>query len=164
MEISKPYGEFMRAPFKRHVKPIGAKWLRNGIVTNGTSAGSGSSQAHAGDTRSNQDPQNAHANQSSGMERGKSGKQVFPTDHVGGITGLNGPYPNNPTILPVIVRKENSIIDNKKRKTDGASDISENLGPSTELMDSDDGPNNNDNTSSKNGQEESTPESTRLGL
>ncbi|XP_063940510.1 uncharacterized protein LOC135149254 [Daucus carota subsp. sativus] len=29
-EIVKPYGEWMRAPLRRQVKPIGAKWLRNG--------------------------------------------------------------------------------------------------------------------------------------
>lgn len=30
-EIAKPYGDFMRAPFKRHIKPISAKWLSTGI-------------------------------------------------------------------------------------------------------------------------------------
>lgn len=30
-EIVRPYGDFMRAHFKRHVKPIGAKWLRTGM-------------------------------------------------------------------------------------------------------------------------------------
>lgn len=29
-EITKAYGAWMRAPFKRHIKPIGAKWLRSG--------------------------------------------------------------------------------------------------------------------------------------
>lgn len=29
-DIVKPYGDWMRAPFRRQVKPIGAKWLRSG--------------------------------------------------------------------------------------------------------------------------------------
>lgn len=31
-EITKPYGSWMRAPLRKQVKPIGAKWLRNGEV------------------------------------------------------------------------------------------------------------------------------------
>lgn len=30
-EITKPYGAWMRAPFRRQAKLIGAKWLRTGI-------------------------------------------------------------------------------------------------------------------------------------
>lgn len=29
-ELAKPYGVWMHAPFRCQVKPIGAKWLRNG--------------------------------------------------------------------------------------------------------------------------------------
>lgn len=29
-ELAKPYGVWMRAPFRRQVKPISDKWLRNG--------------------------------------------------------------------------------------------------------------------------------------
>lgn len=30
LELAKPYGVWMRAPFRHQVKPIGTKWLRNG--------------------------------------------------------------------------------------------------------------------------------------
>lgn len=30
-DIVKPYGPWMRAPFRKQVKPVGANWLRSGI-------------------------------------------------------------------------------------------------------------------------------------
>lgn len=33
-EIVKPYGPWMRAPFRRQIKLVGAKWLRNGVNEN----------------------------------------------------------------------------------------------------------------------------------
>lgn len=43
-EIVKPYGDFMRAPFRRQVKPIGAKWLRNGTDSDDRNSNSGENQ------------------------------------------------------------------------------------------------------------------------
>ncbi|KAK1383072.1 hypothetical protein POM88_020807 [Heracleum sosnowskyi] len=34
-EIVRPYGSWMRAPFRRSVRPIGAKWLQNGVDITG---------------------------------------------------------------------------------------------------------------------------------
>ncbi|KAK1383559.1 hypothetical protein POM88_021294 [Heracleum sosnowskyi] len=37
----KTYGDWMRAPIKRQIKPIGAKWLRNGSEGGSRSSGEG---------------------------------------------------------------------------------------------------------------------------
>lgn len=44
-EIVRPYGGFLRAPFKKHVKPIGAKWLPNNMDGKEGSINSGEHQS-----------------------------------------------------------------------------------------------------------------------
>ncbi|KAK1390943.1 hypothetical protein POM88_019121 [Heracleum sosnowskyi] len=56
-EITKPYGDWMRAPFKRQIKLIGAKWLRNGSEGGSRSSGEGRMDGR------NQDPQYTPSNQ-----------------------------------------------------------------------------------------------------
>lgn len=53
-ETKEPYGDWMRAPFKRQVKPIGAKWLRN--RTEGGTWNLGGSQSQSRFSDHNQDP------------------------------------------------------------------------------------------------------------
>lgn len=163
-EISKPYGDFMRAPFKRHVKPIGAKWLRNGTDVNRQDVFSGNSQVHTGGGGNNQDPRNTGGNNSMDMERGKSGNDAHPNENQSGNPGFKQMNPNNPSITPAAVRKEISVIETRKRKTKDVLDSAETLGLNTELMDSDDGLGDNENQFSKNGLEASTHGSARLGL
>lgn len=55
-DIIKPYGAWLRAPFKRQVKPIGAKWLRNGGEESQWNTGGGEEEHVTGAGRSNQDP------------------------------------------------------------------------------------------------------------
>ncbi|KAK1372956.1 hypothetical protein POM88_029149 [Heracleum sosnowskyi] len=114
-EISKPYGDFMRAPFKRHVKPIGAKWLRNGTDVNRQDAFSGNSQVHTGGGGSNQDPRNTGGNNPMDMERGKSGNDAHPAEFQSGNPGFKQMNPNNPNITPVAVKKEIYVIETRKQ-------------------------------------------------
>lgn len=56
-EILKPYGAWMRAPFKRQIKPIGAKWLRNGNEGVSRSSNASSSCTEQVGEDDNLDPQ-----------------------------------------------------------------------------------------------------------
>lgn len=55
-DIKKPYGSWMGDPFKRQVKPIGAKWLRTGVDGDDRSFTEAQSQDPKTSSSGNQDP------------------------------------------------------------------------------------------------------------
>lgn len=93
----------------------------------------------------------------------------FQSDQLGGNIEIRKVQSNNPIILHIQIRKEVTVVESKKRKTDGVSDTDELMGQDTEiLMDSDEGnmeqPNLANGIVSKNGLEASTHGSARLTL
>lgn len=85
-----------------------------------------------------------------------------------GILGIKNHHIDKPIISPAVARKEVTVIEMKKRKTDENSELDEPMDLNTELMlDSDIGPledANPNNLVSKNGKVAGTQESASLGL
>lgn len=65
-DIVKPYGPWMRAPFRRQVKPIGAKWLRDKSGSSGRKLDETYSQEQNRASSVNQDPHFPPQNQEVG--------------------------------------------------------------------------------------------------
>lgn len=59
----KSYGDFMRAPFKCHVKPIRAKWLRHEMVRGERQPSLGVQHSQQSQTCGYQDPHSTPVNQ-----------------------------------------------------------------------------------------------------
>lgn len=166
-EIEKPYEEFMRAPYRRHVKPIGAKWLRNGTEVGDRSTSSGINQSR--NDWSNQDPHFSPSNQGTVMSGGNFENTSFQNKQLSGNIEIRKDQGNNPIFPPIQIRKEVTVVESKKCKPDIVSDKDQIMGPDTEiLMDSYEGnmehPSSENVTSSKNGLEASTHKSARLVL
>lgn len=169
-DIVRPYGEWMRATFRRQVKPIGAKWLRNGNESAGQrTTGEGSQNPFRG-SDSNHDPNFTPENQGTDIQNMRDGRKVIQNFQKGGTSPITEPYNFGASITPVNTRKEVVVIESKKRRTESTED--DPMGFNTEvMMDSDEeenvskkqtGPTNK--TTSKNGLEASTQASTRLAL
>lgn len=122
-DIVKPYGSWMRASFKGHVKPIGAKWLRLGHEGGGSGAGKEPYGGHTvAEENTNHDPLFTPADMEivnqgvlSGISKfqnnvTQAGKKsaTIPTNQASGSERLNAD-----DIL---------IIDTKKRKTNNGLD------------------------------------------
>ena len=65
-EIVRSYGDWMHAPFRRKVKPIGPKWLRNGVEGAARRTNGGDYQNPSRVTDSNHDPHFTPANPKTG--------------------------------------------------------------------------------------------------
>lgn len=117
-DIVKPYGEFMRAPFRRSVKPIGAKWLRPGLDSGQRKANTGDHQSQHRGNDSNQDPHFSLLVQKAITNGENIGGNVFQIAQKSGIPVTRDSQNNIPLITPTNTRKEIFIVENKKRKTD----------------------------------------------
>lgn len=121
-EIKKPYGPWMRAPFKSQVKLIDAKWLRSGFESGGSSteteAGSGSGAVN----ESNLDLQFSPTSMEDDIEGVNLGADKFQNfnKEAGKDFGISS------TTQPLIVERVNTdnvvIIESKKRRTEDGLD------------------------------------------
>lgn len=137
-EITKPYGVWMRAPLRKQVKPIGAKWLRNGGTGNSSGSIPGSQE-----TRNTEDETNLYSkftpeNLQVVESGGNTGTNTVQTLNMGG----NFSQPAVQTTLAISVesvrKKDTGVIETKKRRTDDGLEA-ENMGLNKDvLMDSDD--------------------------
>lgn len=156
----------MRAPFKRHVKPIGAKWLRTGIH-----GGSNSDdyQPQFRQSNENQDPQFSPINQEVVMYGGNSKGNEIQNSQISGIIEMRNHHSDRPTISANNIKKDIIVVETKKRKTDEITGLDEPIDHNTELMmESETGPlkitSPNNNSVSKNGEVVSTQGGARLVL
>lgn len=82
-EIPKPYGAWLRAPFRGQVKPIGAKWLRTEMFTGNDSQSPEKSNGCNEGSDKNPDPHFAPTNQQSsykGENQGNKESQLKKSD------------------------------------------------------------------------------------
>lgn len=166
-EIVKPYGAWMRAPLRRQVKPIGAKWLRNGEGGSNFAADSQSQEDRNGDDGTNQDPTFPPKNPVSVEKGGNQGDMTFQNSK----DSANISPTNSANSTDVITRKTAGVIEIKKRRTDNGLG-SEEMGFQREVyMDFDDvsettltKENPGNNAIPKNDYGAGTHESTRLSL
>ncbi|KAL8127313.1 hypothetical protein AgCh_014288 [Apium graveolens] len=109
-DIVRPCGELMRAPFRRHVKSIDAKWLCNG------SEGADRRATREGSQNSFKGSGNSYDPRFTPVSRG--------TDIEGLRDGTN--------IMPTNIRKEVIVIKSKKCRTEG--NVDDPMGMSIEVM------------------------------
>lgn len=141
-EISKPYGAWMRAPLKKQVKPIGAKWLRNGEVGNNSGTTSQSQDKQSREDDGNPDPNFTPTNTEAVENGANQGVGISQNKSLSAKFGNATFQTNSPIIAGTANRedigKEIGVIESKKRRTGDGLD-SEKVGLNREvLMDSDD--------------------------
>lgn len=134
-DITKPYGSWMRAPFRKQIKPIGAKWLRNGIDT----SSSNSTMEIRGVPRekddANQDPQNPPTNTDvvrQGEIIGISNFQILTAR--AGKDFSNNIITDSQSNTEQLNRREVSIIETKKRRTNSGLDIDNSVGRNKDVI------------------------------
>uniref|UniRef100_A0A803QSS3 Reverse transcriptase n=1 Tax=Cannabis sativa TaxID=3483 RepID=A0A803QSS3_CANSA len=120
-EITKPYGEWMKAPLRRRKKLIGAQWLRTGFESMDASCNSNQKPDHPTQNRGSNGAvieQNYQNNSKMAMDRGKN--HMIDTHIDGGISQLNNSLQhvfdelanNQP-----ITKKGKLIVESKKRRS-----------------------------------------------
>lgn len=82
-DIVKPYGAWLRAPFRRHVKPIGSKWLHNGDSSNSSNSQVQSHDNPDEDDADSLDPKITPANMIVVTQRVNQGDRIFQTEYIG---------------------------------------------------------------------------------
>lgn len=160
-EIVRPYGDFMRAHFKRHVKPIETKWLRTGMDRDERKMNPCESPTQNAQGGGYHDPLFTPANQEAGDNRGNFKITEFQNGQTGGILEIRNQHITIPIISPIAKSQEVTIVENKKRKTDDSLELSDPMGLNTEiLMDSEevhvDQTSPSNNMIPKNGEKAST--------
>lgn len=127
----------MRAPFKRQVKPIGAKWLRNGDGSSSSSSHVPGWSSSTEEDEGSLDPKITPANLMVVTRGGNKGDKIIQKEGIGARQVQSNECINT-TELPINqANNELVIIDNKRRRTgDGLDCI--NMGLTEEVpMDSD---------------------------
>ncbi|KAK1400477.1 hypothetical protein POM88_000082 [Heracleum sosnowskyi] len=85
----RPYGVWMRAPFRNQVKPIGAKWLRSGGEEAPWNMGEGGERMNSVTEGNNQDPKFPQQTMHAGTAGGVSGGKIQTTTDVVNL-GIRG--------------------------------------------------------------------------
>lgn len=132
-EIIKPYGAWMRAPFRRQVKQIGAQWLRNGVDDLGPNSKFENPINQGREDYLNQDPKSMPQSQGPVIRRDNFGDQSIQNAKMGGTQGGN-PH----TVVSTIIKATNNendgtIIESKKRRVLDGLDLTDNMGLNTEI-------------------------------
>lgn len=76
-DVTKPYGPWMRAPFRNRIKPIGAKWLRTGTEGSGCNKETEKQNNHGGSSPANLDPKITPVNVQIGIKGGNVRISIF---------------------------------------------------------------------------------------
>lgn len=122
-EIAKPYGAWMRAPLRKQIKPVGAKWLWHG--------GAGGSSQFQGEPNGEEDGkrwpviiptnQDAVIPTNQGAVRHNENQGVMASQI--NVQGGKGSQIISPTITNTITeqlnKKDIGVIETKKRRTEG---------------------------------------------
>lgn len=119
-EIEKPYGVWMRAPFRRQTKLIGAKWLRDGGEDTSRNTVDGKEKYQEREDNS------VARNQGQGYASENYGGSHYHHNDKGTDSGFSNS--KDQCNKPPNVNADIIIIENKKRKTDNGLDQNIELG------------------------------------
>lgn len=171
--IVKPYGPWMRAPFRNQVKPIGAKWLRNGMETGDSSSGMERQDATGEQDGFRQDPRQSPLI----TETGRQGEDKGIANLQNIISRAGNEFGNNSvTNAQIITEQLNqrnvSVIETKKRRAGDGLGIDNCSGQNKDIIMTSEEDNlvltdeatTDKNNGSKNGLLASTHGSARLSL
>lgn len=101
-EIVKPYGPWMRAPFKRQVKAIGAKWIRSGMENDERNLSTTPFQSqYSCDNNNNHDPKSMPQNHEVVRMGGFSRVNDFKKSKKSGNNGTGFIQNTKATISPI---------------------------------------------------------------
>lgn len=159
-EIVKPYGAWMRAPFRKPVKQIGARWLRDG----GTQVETKSTNQETGE---NHGGKFATENPADSDKGGKSGAEKMQSNVKGASHGFSNLSSSTEGADANTKKKDINVIESKKRRTDDGLGKDKIMGLDTEIgmdSDSEDVVNMDQDTSSKNGKVAGFQGGARLAL
>lgn len=98
----------MRAPFRKHVKPIGAKWLRNGVNNGGQNA---EFQFQSSSGSNSHDPHVTPQNQETIRKGEILGDNNFQKNQMHGNVGIRNVFNTCAVISTTNQRKEPIIIE-----------------------------------------------------
>lgn len=126
-EIVRPYGSWMRAPFRRQTKMIGAKWLRNG---NGDDRNFAAGNSQSSNRETNVMPQNQGLH-SKGEDQGDKVNQIM--DNGGNISLLKENEIRTANSQFSSMKKGITVIESKKRRTDDGLGHTGDINKNTEL-------------------------------
>ncbi|KAM6586585.1 uncharacterized protein LOC115717479 [Cannabis sativa] len=134
-EITKPYGDWMKAPFRRSTKLIGEQWLRNSGHGD-TARRTGGGENHGG----------FHGIEGASITTDFQGANDFSTNHGKGILISDSVDPHFAHSNPIagtimtdmvnkapVIKKGPILVENKKRRTIDEMDQVNGLGSNTEL-------------------------------
>lgn len=130
-EIVKPYGAWMRAPFKKQVKPIGAKWLH---TENGDEDMPATTTEFQNGSGSNQDPSFPPQNQDAVGRGGILVSTEFSKNQSGGITGIRQIQNSVATISPTNARGEVTVVETKRRRINDDMGFETEMGLNTDVV------------------------------
>ncbi|KAL1820446.1 hypothetical protein ACET3Z_015315 [Daucus carota] len=137
-EIVKPYGAWMRAPLRKQIKPVGAKWLRHGGTADSSESMSQSQGKQNGEDGGNRWPVVTPTNQGPIEYSENQGNMITQIMIKDGNTGQGPLQTNTATTKEQMIKKDIGIIETKKRRTEDGPSYDK-TGHNTEvLMDSDD--------------------------
>lgn len=138
-DIVKPYGPWMRAPFRKQVKPIGAKWLRYGTEGDAQNFPGTQSQAQGGGSSSNsgskscyQDPLFSPHNQRTGGMGSNQGDNVFKQNQNSGKAELRDANKSSAKIMEQTDKEAVTVIESKKRRTSNEMGLDIHMGSDNE--------------------------------
>ncbi|KAL8088979.1 hypothetical protein AgCh_038659 [Apium graveolens] len=122
-EIVKPFGAWMRAPLRKQVKPVGAKWLRTGEDGSSFMAGKQAQGKQHESDDPNHDPNFTPANADS-VDKGRNRANMISQHFSPGpnISNLNF-QTNFANVSETIAKKDIGIIETKKRRTGDGMDL-----------------------------------------
>lgn len=162
-EITKPYGAWMRAPFRRQTKQIGAQWLRDGSGSSNRNTGLNGMQN--GGTGPQSSPQNQESVKG-GENQGRSTDHIF--DKLGNSVSSNVQKKQLEPNQSYLIKPGVMIIENKKRRTgqemDNISNTELDMGFEEDEMDQDTQTNPNTSNDPKNDKRASSGDRVRLAL
>lgn len=127
-EIIKPYGPWMRASFKKHVNPIGAKWLRSGNEEDDRNFQSNVFPV-VGDSGGVNVATNSERADGKGV---KVGREDFQNDQVVTADNMGDNNKSVATFSALNHKPDFVVLENKKRRTDNSLGLNE-VGLQTEI-------------------------------
>lgn len=133
-EIIKPYGPWMRAPFKSQVKPIGAKWLRTEFVSGGVSSEMEEHGGGGGNGSDNQDPIITPGSMVVVNQGENVGKPVFQNSNAGAVKYYGNESTSMPSVTEHLNRHDVTIIESKKRRTVDGLGLEINMGQKDDIL------------------------------
>lgn len=134
-EVVKPYGAFMRAPFRGHVKPIGAKWLKTEMAGSSSTSETVNQGGYRREVTRVNVPQSEPNNPESSLGRENQGKFKLQAEKSGaGKESVTEKNLSATITENEVIRKDFAVIETKKRRTGDGLDSYNDMGLNKDVI------------------------------